>query len=232
MIHNVGYKLYLADVLYHDHAVEKQSQELRATVLLRVKGMARLSEFRDLGITAATLSRMVDKGSVLRLGRGLYQLADAELDANHTLAEAVKFVPKGVVCLASSLAYHELTDTIPARVWLAIGSKDRQPSISSIPLQFVRFGSKVLHVGVQAHLIEGVSVRIYCPAKTVVDLFRYRQSEGRRYQNSPGPNLAIEGLREALKTRKATPAEISAFAQEAGVWKIVQPYLEAMISDA
>ena len=211
--------------------MEKQPQEHRASSLLRAKGMARLSEFRDLGITAATLSRMVAKGSVLRLGRGLYQLVDAELDVNHTLAEAAKLVPKGVVCLASALAYHDLTDTIPARVWLAIGSKDRQPSISSIPLQFVRFGNKVLQTGIQEHLIEGVPVRVYSPAKTIVDLFRYRQSEGRRYQNSPGPNLAIEGLREALKKRKAAPAEISAFAQEAGVWKIVRPYLEAVISD-
>lgn len=212
--------------------MEKQSQEQRATCLLQEKGMARLSEFRDLGITAATLSRMVAKGSVIRLGRGLYQLAGAELDANHTLAEAAKLVPKGIICLASALAYHELTDTIPARIWLAIGSKDRQPSISSIPLQFVRFGDKVLHAGIQEHLVEGVPVRVYSPAKTIVDLFRYRQSEGRRYQNSPGPNLAIEGLRQALKKRKATPADIAAFAQEAGVWKTVRPYLEAVISDA
>lgn len=194
--------------------------------------MARLSEFRDLGITAATLSRMVAKGSVLRLGRGLYQLVDAELDANHTLAEASKLVPKGIICLASALAYYELTDVIPARVWMAIGPKDREPSISSIPLKFVRFGEKVHHAGIQEHLIEGVLVRIYSPAKTVVDLFRYRQSEGRRYQNSPGPNLAIEGLRESLKKRKATPGDIAAFAQEAGVWKIVRPYLEAVSADA
>ncbi len=192
----------------------------------------RLSEFRAHGITAATLSRMVEKELVLRLGRGLYQLADADFDVHHSLAEAAKLVPKGVICLASALSFHGLTDTIPARVWMAIGAKDRKPAAGSLPLRFVRFGAKVLHSGIEQHLVEGVRVRIYCPAKTVVDLFRYRQSEGRRYQNSPGQNLAVEGLREALRKRKASPAEIARYAQEAGVWKAMSPYLEAVIPDA
>ena len=194
--------------------------------------MARLSELRERGITAATLSRMVENGLVLRLGRGLYQLADADLDTYHTLAEAAKLVPRGIICLASALAYHGLTDTIPAQIWMAIGAKDRKPAVTSIPLKFVRFGDRALRSGIEEHVIEGVQVPIYSPAKTVVDLFRYRQRDGRRYQSSPGLNLAMEGLREALGKRKATPSEIAAFAEQAGVWKVVRPYLETMIADA
>ncbi|MBU1211532.1 MAG: type IV toxin-antitoxin system AbiEi family antitoxin domain-containing protein [Alphaproteobacteria bacterium] len=208
------------------------TQEDRAFALLQRRGMVRLSEFREQNITAATLSRMIGKGLLLRLGRGLYQLADADLDAHHTLAEAAKLVPKGVICLVSALAYHDLTDTIPARIWMAIGSKDRRPSIASIPMKFVRFRGKLLQSGVEEHLIEGVPVRIFSPAKTVVDLFRYRQSEGRRYKNSPGLNLAIEGLREAIRKRKASPSQIAVFAEDAGVWKIMRPYLETVMSDA
>ncbi len=212
--------------------MNKPTQQDRAQALLLEKGMVRLSEFKERGITAATLSRMSEKGLVLRLGRGLYQLADAELDTHHTLAEAAKLAPRGIICLTSALAYHGLTDTIPARIWMAIGAKDRKPAATSIPLKFVRFGEKVLRSGIEEHVIEGVKVRIYSPAKTVVDLFRYRQSEGRRYQSSPGLNLAIEGLREALKKRKTTPSEIAAFAEQAGAWKIVRPYLETVIADA
>ena len=194
--------------------------------------MVRLSEFKTHGITAATLSRMIAKGILQRLARGLYQLADAEFDINHSLAEAAKLVPKGVICLTSALAYHELTDTIPAQIWMAIGPKDRKPSISVPPVRFVRFREPLLQTGIEEHLIEDVPVRIYSPAKTVVDLFRYRQSEGRRYKNSPGTSTAIEGLRETLKKRKATPSEIASFAVDAGIWKVVQPYLETVIADA
>ena len=84
----------------------------------------RLVELREAGVTAATMSRMEWAGEVIRLSRGVYQLPDADLDPNHSLAEAAKRVPKGVVCLVSALAFHGLTDQLPPRVWMAIGSKD------------------------------------------------------------------------------------------------------------
>jgi predicted transcriptional regulator of viral defense system len=209
-----------------------QTQQDRALSFLRRQGMARPWELAKEGITAATLARMREKGLILRLSRGLYQLPDAAVDTNHSLAEAAKSVPKGVVCLVSALAFHELTDTIPRSVWMAIGPNDRRPAVAHPPLQIVRFREKILSAGVEEHRIEGVSVQIYNPAKTVVDLFRYRQSAGRRYKKSPGLNIALEGLREALRQRKATPAAIAEYANEAGIWKALQPYLEAMTANA
>jgi predicted transcriptional regulator of viral defense system len=194
--------------------------------------MVRLTEILAIGVTAATVSRMCKRGEIVRLGRGLYQLPNAPRDAHHALAEAAKRVPKGIVCLTSALAFHDLTDTIPSRVWMAIGARDWQPVINRPAIQFVRFGTKVLSRGIEEHSIENVAVRIFNPAKTVVDLFRYRQSAGRRYRKSPGLNLAIEGLREALRLRKAKPAEIARYAEEAGIWKVIQPYLDAMTANA
>jgi predicted transcriptional regulator of viral defense system len=234
MISIVGYKLDMPDILYHTRLMDQaaKSQQDRALSLLGKQGMVRLSEFKEVGVTAATVSRMKKKGLVLQLSRGLYQLPDASVDTHHALAEAAKLVPKGVVCLTSALAYHGLTDAIPSRVWMAIGSKDRRPRVDVPPLQIVRFGEKVLTSGTKEHIVEGVRVRIYDPDKTVVDMFRYRRSAGKRYQKSPGLNLALEGLREALRQRKATAAEIARYAIDGGVWKVVQPYLEAMTANA
>ena len=69
------------------------TQRDQATSLLQANGMMRLFEFRNAGITAATISRMVENGEVIRLARGLYQLPDAPLEAKHSLAEAAKLVP-------------------------------------------------------------------------------------------------------------------------------------------
>ena len=121
-----------------------ETQQERAIVLLKKQGMVRLSEFKEAGITAATVSRMREKGLILQLSRGLYQLPDASFDTHHALAEAAKLVPKGIICLTSALAFHGLTDAIPSRVWIAIGAKDRRPRIETPPLQVVRFGEKVL----------------------------------------------------------------------------------------
>ncbi len=209
-----------------------ESQQDRALALLRQKGMARLSELTGAGVTAATISRMRERGLVSQLGRGLYQLPDASVDANHALAAAAKLVPKGIVCLTSALAYHELTDVIPRGVWMAIGAKDRRPRVKQPKLIIVRFGPKVFSTGVEEHVIEGVTVRIFNPAKTVVDLFRYRRRAGRLYEKSPGMNIALEGMREALRQRRAMPAEIARVAEEAGVWNAMRPYLEAMTANA
>ncbi|QLQ01929.1 MAG: type IV toxin-antitoxin system AbiEi family antitoxin domain-containing protein [Thiobacillus sp.] len=86
-----------------------------------------MSELIASGATSATVSQLERDGLIVRLARGLYQLPDAPLDVNHSLAEAAKLVPKGVVCLTSALAFHELTDQLSAKIWVAIGTKDWRP---------------------------------------------------------------------------------------------------------
>ncbi len=168
---------------------EPTSQRQTARAVLVAKGMVRLRELRNAGITAATVSRMVRDGEVLRLARGLYQLSDAPLNADHSLAEAAKRLPKGIVCLVSALAYHGLTDQLPKKVWLAIGNKDWVPKRGT-SLRIVRFTDGLLTDSIETHVIEGVAVKIFGAAKTVADCFRHRRKVGL--------SVAIEGLQEAL----------------------------------
>ena len=199
------------------------SQRERLIATLSQRGMARLSELTHNGITAATVSRLEREGAVVRLSRGLYQLPNAPLETNHALAEATKRVPKGVVCLVSAAAFHDLTDRIPSEIWMAIGPKDWRPRFDTPRTHFVRFSAKTLKAGIEEHAIEGVPVRIYDAAKTVVDLFRYRRRVGL--------NVAIESLKAALRQRKATPSKIGQYADQAGAWATVGPYLEALTVD-
>jgi predicted transcriptional regulator of viral defense system len=208
-------------------------QEDRAITLLEERGMARLSEFIKEGITATTISRMERKGLLNQLSRGLYQLPDAPLDGNHSLAVAAKLVPNGVICHDSALAFHELTDRIPPFVWVAIGPRDWRPKITQPRIQIMRFGPKVFDKGIEHHTIENVSVAIYSPAKTIVDLFKSATHQKAFYNSSTGFTHATQGMKEALRLRKATPAEIARFAVEAGIWeKSIQPRLEALTVDA
>jgi DNA-binding transcriptional regulator PaaX len=77
-------------------ASDTSTQRTQALALLQQQGMNRLSEFSAAGITATTVSRMERAGEIVRLARGLYQLSDAALDAQQSLAEAARLVPKGV----------------------------------------------------------------------------------------------------------------------------------------
>lgn len=197
-----------------------QTQRDRALACLSQRGMARLSELKTSGVTAATVSRLEREGIVVRLARGLYQLPDADLDVQHALAEVVKLAPRGVVCLTSALAFHGLTDRMPSDVWIAIGRKDWRPRFERPRARFVHFPAALHEADIAVHVIEGVPVRIYQPARTIADLFRYRRTVGL--------DLALSGLKEALHQRKVTPSEISRSAIAGRVWKIVEPYLVAL----
>ena len=203
---------------------KRRSQRELAQALLRERGIMRLVELREAGVTAATMSRMERAGEVIRLSRGVYQLPDAELDPNHSLAEAAKRVPKGVVCLVSALAFHGLTDQLPPKVWMAVGSKDWAPQRDGTPIRIVRFVDSLLREGVETHVIEGAAVKVFGAARTVADCFRHR--------GKVGLQVAIEGLQEALRQRKATPAEIARQADKGGVSTVIRPYLEALTANA
>lgn len=204
--------------------VQPRTQRQIAHALLEKRGIMRLAELRSAGVTAATVSRMERDGEVIRLSRGLYQLPDAPLDVSHSLAEAAKRTPKGVVCLVSALAFHGLTDQLPRRVWMAIGKKDWTPKSDGVPIRVIRFTESLLADGVETHMIEGVPVKVFGVAKTVADCFRHR--------NKVGLSVAIEGLQEALRQRKATPAEIARQAERRGVSTVIRPYLEALTANA
>jgi len=202
---------------------EPVSQRHIAQAVLRARGIARLAELRAEGVTAATMSRMERDGEVLRLARGLYQLPDAPLDAHHSLAEAAKRLPKGVVCLVSALAFHELTDQLPRQVWIAIGQKDWAPKVDGGPVRLVRFTERLLTEGVESHTVEGVPIKVFGVAKTIADCFRYR--------NKIGLSVAIEGLQEALRQRKTTPGEVTKQAERGAVATVIRPYLEALTAN-
>lgn len=210
--------------IHNMHAPDSSTQRTQALALLRRRGMTRLAEFNAAGITATTVGRMERAGEVVRLARGLYQLPDAELDAQQSLAEAARLVPKGVICLASALAFHGLTDQMPPKVWIAIGRKDWRPRVTYPPIRIARFSDELLRRGVEHKKIAGTSVPVFGVAKTVADLFRYRRTVG--------DALAIEGLRQALQQRKATPGEITREAKAAGAWATMEPYVMALTSDA
>lgn len=57
------------------------TQRSQALALLRRRGLARLTEFREAGITAVTVSRMEQAGDVVRLARGLYQITSGFFSA-------------------------------------------------------------------------------------------------------------------------------------------------------
>ena len=142
------------------------------------RGIARHSEFKTAGITAATISRMLRDDEVTGLRGASISFPMQRLMPTDNLAEAAKRVPKGVICLASALAFHGITDQLPHAVWMAIGMRDWAPKVKESPIRIVRFTDAFLTDDVITDRIEGVPVKIFGVAKTIADCFRHRRTVG------------------------------------------------------
>lgn len=192
----------------------------KVLALIRRLGVLRPRDLAEKGIPRVYLRRLFAEGVLENPERGLYVLADAEVSEHQSLLEACKRVPQGVVCLLSALQFHELTTQAPFEVWLAIAANARRPRVLNPPLRIVRFSGPALTEGIEVHKVRGVIVRVYSPAKTVADCFKYR--------NKIGLDVALESLRDCWRKRKATMDQLYHAAQICRVGRVIRPYLESL----
>ena len=189
--------------------------------LARNSGVVSTAEVRSLGIHHEYLRQMCAKGELVRVGRGMYSLPDADVTTHHGLAQAAKAIPKGVICLLSALRFHEIGTQAPHEIWIALDRRAARPRARHPKTRIVRFSGKALTKGVDQHTIEGIQVRIYTPAKTVADCFKYR--------NKIGLDVALEALREVLRCRKCSTDELWKYAKICRVTNTMRPYMEATV---
>lgn len=192
----------------------------RAVKLMKRSGIVRASDLASQGVHPMTLRRLVERGEIEREGRGLYRLAGTEVSEHYSLLQAARRVPNGVICLLSALRFHGLTTQKPFEVWMAIERKTRRPAVDAPPLRVHYFSGEAFTAGAEEHLIEGVKLRVYNPAKTVADCFKFRYKIG--------VDVALEALRDTLGKRKATADEIWHYAGICRVARVIYPYLEAL----
>jgi predicted transcriptional regulator of viral defense system len=183
-------------------------------------GVIRPKDMDEYGIHRKYVHMLHRRGILNRVGRGLYVLAESKPSENRTIAEACKRVPSGVVCLLSALRFHDLTTQSPHEIWMAIDHKARQPKEPAIPIRIVRFSGEALSSGIEEHKVEGVVVRVYSPAKTVADCFKFR--------NKIGLDVALEALRDCYRSRKCTMDDLWKYGKICRVENIMKPYLESL----
>ncbi len=172
------------------------------------------------GITYHQLQGLVQAGLVEKVDRGLYRLVEADVSVNETIAMVAAAAPQAIVCLLSALRVHEIGTQSPRQVWLAVDRKARKPERLPAAARIVRFSGQMLTYGVVIQEMLGTQVRITSPARTVVDCFRYR--------NKIGIDVALEAVHDAVRSRKATIAEIDRAAEVCRIQTVIAPYLEML----
>ena len=191
----------------------------RALALVRTAGVARPRDLAAVGIAPEYLHRLLQQGEVVRVGRGLYALADADLGEHESLIAACKAVPNGVICLLSALRFHGLTTQAPFEVWMAVSRSSWAPGGGGVRMRLSWVSGPALTKGVEEHQVVGGTVRVYGVAKTVADCFNFR--------SKVGLDVALEALHEVRRQGDVSIDDIWRHAHTCRVANVMRPYLEA-----
>jgi predicted transcriptional regulator of viral defense system len=188
--------------------------------LAKKKGSIRARDLIRRGLPSVYLGRLVRQGRLVRRARGVYAPADQEISGTHDWELACLRVPNGVLCLLSALFYHRIGTQNPANVWMAIDVKAWRPRVDYPRMRIVRFSGPALSHGIMTVKAGRASLRVYDPAKTVADCFKYR--------HKIGLEVAVEALREGWRAKKFSLEELAEAARICRVRNVIQPYLEML----
>lgn len=188
--------------------------------LIRRKQVVRPRDLKHLSIPRTYLNRLAERGQLQRIERGLYTSESLPASEHISLLEVSRRVPKGVICLLSALNFHEIGTQVPHEVWIAIDVKGWAPQVTSPVLRVVRFSGKALHFGIQEKEVSGGKIRVFNPAKTVADCFKFR--------NKIGLDVALEALRDSYRRKKVTMSQLWEAAEVRRVANVMKPYLESL----
>ena len=202
--------------------MELQSTEFESLMeLARGEPLLRAADVREAGLSSVTLTRALRSGALEQVSRGLYRLPDAPWDEHLALSEVAARVPQAVIVLVSALNFHQIGSHRAHAVSVLLRQNSGTPRIEYPSLDVIRSSKpEAFTEGVAVHLLNGISVKITSPARTVADCFKHR--------SKLGLELCLEALRETLRNG-TQPREIMSYARMNRVEKVMMPYLEAML---
>jgi len=203
----------------------KQSVENSIQKALRLiaekNGMIRTREALQAGIHPSILYKLRDQGHLESVSRGVYRLADRQPISNPDIVTVAARIPRAVVCLVSALAFHEITTQIPHAVSIALERGAEPPRIEYPPVRIHNFSGESLTAGVEEHIMDGLTVRIYSPEKTLADCFKFR--------NQIGMDVVLEALRLYRERKTFNARELMKYARICRVAAVMKPYIEAVL---
>ncbi|MES2824195.1 MAG: AbiEi antitoxin N-terminal domain-containing protein [Pseudomonadota bacterium] len=199
-----------------------ETNEQAIIELARQRGAIAAADLAAAGIAREYLPRMARKGLMQRIARGRYRLPDTEVTENHDLALFAAQVPNGVITLLSALAFHGIGTQIPHELWVAVKARSRAPALTYPPLRYHYYSGAAYELGIEQHFIEGVVVKVYSPAKTVVDCFRLR--------SKVGLDVALEALKEGWQAKRFSVDELMTIATACRIANVIRPHFEMLVA--
>lgn len=173
------------------------------------------------GISPRTLYELVESGHLIRITRGLYQLASAEPFSIPDIIPVFLKIPKAVLCTVSALNYYGLTTQIPHQIDIALPQKAEKPRIDYPPLRIFWLSQKTYLAGIAEEETDFIRFKIYNREKTICDCFKFR--------NRIGIEVAVEALQLYLRTPERNIPSLLYYAKIDRVENLLKLYIQALV---
>ncbi len=200
---------------------EPTTQKQRVLALAKERGLLSRTDLREADLPEEYLSRLESEGELTALAPGVYMASEHDAGESLDLAVVAKRVPHAVVFGISALQFHDLTTQIAHSVQISIERGKWEPKLDWPPIEVFHISGDAFSAGVETHTVEkNVEVQVYSVAKTVADIFKFR--------NTFGLDVAIEALKEGWRENRFTMGEIYEYAKICRVQRVMRPYLEML----
>ncbi|OAV67342.1 hypothetical protein Barb6_02366 [Bacteroidales bacterium Barb6] len=178
---------------------------------LRAKDISNRTQWSQLNI-------MFERGSVVKVKRGLYLMTETPTDQS---VEIANMLPNDVFCMFTAWDYYKLTTNNPFEFHVAIGSKDKIVLLAYPPVKLYYWTDKSYRLGSVEIKEDKHAVKMYDLEKSVCDAVRFR--------NKIGMDTVTEILRNYIKRKDRDLDRLMKYAGQLRIGNIIETFLTVML---
>ena len=186
-------------------------------------GYVRSWELKEAKFDDKEIESLLKNELIEKITPKLYRLTylSNEEGISLTMIDVCQAIPDAVICLASALAYYDLTTFVPSEIYIVLPANKGNPKLEYPPIKISHWEKQFYEAGIKEIKLSIGTVRIYEIEKTICDMFRYR--------NKLGEDLALEGLKNYLQSQKVNIHKLDNYANICKVENVMLPYIKAML---
>jgi predicted transcriptional regulator of viral defense system len=165
------------------------------------------------------LKKMLDKGEIIQVKRGLYR--SAQIFEADNLGEVCRMIPSGVICMFSAWQYYNLTTHLPSFIHIAVQGKQKIVLPDYPPVKLYYWSNQYQNMAIKTIVHLGETINIYDLEKSVCDVVRFR--------NKVGIDITSEVLKNYLKRDDRNLDLLMKYATKLRISDIITQYLNVML---
>ncbi|MCR5082176.1 MAG: AbiEi antitoxin N-terminal domain-containing protein [Parasporobacterium sp.] len=194
------------------------SREIDYLITESHDGLVRTADIEAHGGSRQSIKKYVEDNILIRVGRGLYQIADRWDDELYTLCERYH---RGIVSGETALYIHGFTDRTPSSYVMTFPQGYNSPSLKNENVIIKRVNKDIYEMGLESgKSFNGNPVRIYNLERTLCDIVR---GEGSDIQ------IVLTAMKKYAKYEKKNVNLLFEFAEKLRVKKKIMRYMEVLL---